>query len=259
MRRRGRTTKAVLVSGVKGGVGKTTVAVELARRLAARVPPVAFLDCDLDNPSGARALGLPPEAEVRFTKDADYVPWTQDGIAVFSQSLVGKGVRALTWVGEQHRGLIADAVRHTRWPADARLMVVDLPAGSGDELLAAVQTIGAGSCAMVLVTIPRHLDATERAVQIAKDLEVRTIGVVQNLSSFECTNCGAEHRPFGRGRAEAFCSNYGIRFLGDVPVSQRVSDAMEAGLAIPEDLASPVIRAAAEVLSLGGLLPEEDV
>lgn len=241
--------RAVLVSGVKGGVGKTTVAVELARRLAARIPPVAFLDCDLDNPSAARALGLSAEAAVSFDGDRNYVPWEQDGLAVFSQALFGKKVHALVWPGEEHRNVIADAVRHARWPAGARVMVVDLPAGSGDELIGAVQAIGAKDCAMVLVTIPRHLDAAERAVQIASDLGVQVLGAVENLSAFGCPSCLDVSFPFGEGRTRAFCTNFGIPFLGAVPLSASISDAMENGRPIADETAGPILAAVQEVLA----------
>jgi Mrp family chromosome partitioning ATPase len=218
----------VLVLSGKGGVGKSTVAVNIAAALQRAGKRVGLLDSDIHGPSIPRLLGLEGhEAEVR---DGAVWPLESAGIKVMSIGfLIGRTPdTAVIWRGPVKIGLIrqflADVAR-----GDLDYLIIDCPPGTGDEPLTLVQQIG--DAHGVIVTTPQEVAITDvrRSIGFAQKLNLHLLGIVENMSGFVCPDCGKRVDIFRSGGGERLAKQTGVPFLGAIPIEPDVTVASDVG------------------------------
>jgi ATP-binding protein involved in chromosome partitioning len=214
----------IAVASGKGGVGKSTLAANLAIALARQGRKVGLVDADIYGPSQPHLLGSneKPQAEGKKLK-----PVEAQGIRFLSLGQLVSAGHALAWRGPMASGALAQLVE-ADW-GDTELLIVDLPPGTGDVQLSLVQKSRPDGA--LIVSTPQDLsliDAT-RAVDLFRKTSVPVLGVVENMAGYVCPHCGESSDPFGSGGAEAAAGQIGVPFLGRLPLSAAVREASDAG------------------------------
>jgi ATP-binding protein involved in chromosome partitioning len=222
-----RTTRRLLaVASGKGGVGKSTLAANLAIALARGGRRVGLVDADIYGPSQPRLMraeGVRPEA-----RDKQLLPVpTPYGVPMLSMGQLVEPGRALAWRGPMAAGALGQLV-DADWGA-ADTLVLDLPPGTGDVQLTMVQKHKPAGA--VIVSTPQDLALIDaaRAIDLFNTAGVPIIGLVENMAGYACPSCGVVSDPFGRGGAEAEAARLGIPFLGRVPLAIAIREASDAG------------------------------
>ena len=220
--KRGRTL--VAIGSGKGGVGKSTLAANLAVALARTGRKVGLIDADIYGPSQPKLMGAAGRAEAR---DKQLIPLEAHGVKLLSVGqLVAEGT-ALAW-----RGPMASSALNQLVEADwggAEILLVDLPPGTGDVQLSLIQK--ARPAAAVIVSTPQDLSLIDaaRAIDLFEKTHVPVAGIIENMAGYECPHCGQPSDPFGHGGAEAEAKRLGVAFLGRLPLSTSLREASDAG------------------------------
>jgi ATP-binding protein involved in chromosome partitioning len=218
----------VAVASGKGGVGKSTVAVNLAVALARQGLQVGLLDADIYGPSLPRMLGLARKPEVRGEKMVPLDAWGLKAMSI--GFLVDEGT-AMVWRGPMVMGALEQMMGQVEWgPLD--IMIVDMPPGTGDAQLTMAQRVSMTGA--VVVSTPQDialLDA-RRGVKMFEQTRVPVLGLVENMSFFCCPNCGHRTEIFGHGGARAEAAKLGTEFLGEIPLLLDIRTAADAGTPI---------------------------
>jgi len=217
--------RIVVFSG-KGGVGKTTVSVNLAVALAGRGRRVGLLDADITGPNVAQMLGITEPAQV---EDGGVRPHTVHGVEVVSfASMVPPGV-AVVWRGPLRSRAIEQLLTDTAW-GDLEILIADLPPGTGDEVLTIAQKIEPSLALVVSTPQEVALIDARRAVDFAKKLDIPRIALIENMSGFLCPHCGERVELFGAGTIVREAKALDIAALGPVPIDPRAPAASDVGL-----------------------------
>ncbi|KHK92496.1 Mrp/NBP35 family ATP-binding protein [Novosphingobium malaysiense] len=218
--------KIIAVGSGKGGVGKSTVATNLAVALARSGRKVGLVDADIYGPSQARLLGT--EGQKPVAHDNRLVPVaSQWGVPVLSMAHLSDPGQAIAWRGPMASGAVTQLLEG-HWD-DAEILVVDLPPGTGDIQLTMLQKFKPAGA--VIVSTPQDLalmDATRAAELFAKG-GVPVIGVVENMAGYICPHCGEVSDPFGAGGAEAAARTMDTAFLGRIPLDIAIRREGDAG------------------------------
>lgn len=204
----------IAVFSGKGGVGKTTVSVNLAYGLQSEGFSIGLLDADITGPNVAKMLGVDGELIVLGSK---MVPFEKYGAKMISiASLIPPGLPVI-WRGPLRSKMINQFLADVEW-GELDYLIADLPPGTGDEILTIAQQMKP-DCA-VIVTTPQEVSVidAERAVNMAKKLEIPFIGVVENMAGFVCPHCSAVIELFGSGGGKKLADDYSIPFLGSIPI-----------------------------------------
>jgi ATP-binding protein involved in chromosome partitioning len=236
----------IAIGAGKGGVGKTTVAVNLAIALAKCGGRVGLIDADIYGPNVPIMLGV----KTQLTTDGEkIVPAEKFGLQLISMGFLTSDDAPIIWRGPMLHGALQQFFREVRW-RDLDYMVVDLPPGTGDVALSLSQTIPvAGS---VVVTTPQlvSLADSRRAVAMYKKLNIPPLGLIENMSHYVCPECQHEADIFGHGGGEKMADELGIPFLGRIPIYQPIREGSDAGVPLmisePDSPASRAFMAAAE-------------
>lgn len=245
---KGITHKIVVLSG-KGGVGKTTVATNLATSFAKRGKTAGILDVDIYGPNVPKLLGLEGQ---RPAVDEDFIEPILGPLDMKVMSmgfLLRKDDDAVAWRGPLVAKAISQFLANVRW-GDLDILVVDLPPGTGDEILSILQSIP-DIDGVVIVSTPQEvavLDA-RRAIQLVEKMGVPVLGIVENMSEFICPKCGESYKIFGEGAAKKASEEYGIDHLGTLPLDPRVITLSDEGTPfVIEDPDSKVANAFSELV-----------
>ena len=220
--------KIIVISG-KGGVGKTTVAINLAYSLALRGKQVGILDVDIHGPNIAKMLGVEGTRVTGSDKGIEPVK-VLPNLKAISLAFVGEDQeRPVIWRGPLKMGVIKQFLSDVNW---GRLdyLVIDSPPGTGDEPLSVCQLIPNLNGAVV-VTTPQDVATLDsrKSVLFAKELNVPVIGIIENMSGLICPYCGKEIDLFGKGGAEASAIKLNIPFLGRIPAEPEIVKLSDSG------------------------------
>jgi ATP-binding protein involved in chromosome partitioning len=216
--------KLVAIASGKGGVGKSTLAANLAIAIARTGRKVGLIDADVYGPSQTKLLGTD---ERPTADDKKLNPVKAHGIRFLSLGQLVSPGHALAWRGPMASGALAQLIE-ADW-GDCEILVVDLPPGTGDVQLSLVQKSRPDGA--VIVSTPQALsliDAT-RAIDLFGKLSVPVIGLVENMSGFTCPHCGESSDPFGSGGAQEAAQAMDIPFLGRIPLDPALREASDAG------------------------------
>jgi Mrp family chromosome partitioning ATPase len=239
--------KIVVLSG-KGGVGKSTVAVNLAVELALAGRRVGLLDADIHGPSIPTMLGL-EHYEVGGS-GGDIAPAEVAGLKVISLGLfLLSQDEAVIWRGPMKMGAIKQFLKDVAW-GDLDFLVIDSPPGTGDEPLSVCQLIGRLDGAVV-VTTPQRVASVDvrKSITFCRQLQVPVLGVVENMSGFVCPKCGEVTHIFRSGGGRQIAVDMGVPFLGSIPIDPRIAEACDSGRAfIGRHAASPAAGAMRKVI-----------
>jgi ATP-binding protein involved in chromosome partitioning len=217
----------IAVASGKGGVGKSTISVNLAVALARAGASVGLLDADITGPNIPMMLGL--DGQPQASESNKIIPLERHGVKAISiQFFVPEG-QPIVWRGPLIGGAISQFLRDVDW-GELDYLVVDLPPGTSDAQLTLAQTVPISGT--VLVTTPQEvaLSDVSKALSMLRRLNVPIIGLVENMSAFVCPHCGESTEIFGRGGGERFAEQHGVDFLGKVPLDVTVRQGGDAGI-----------------------------
>jgi ATP-binding protein involved in chromosome partitioning len=253
----------VAVASGKGGVGKSTVAANLALALRDEGAGAALLDADIYGPSQPLMFGLRGR-QPEITADNRIVPVEAHGIRVMSIGLLVEEGKSVVWRGPMIHKALAQFFEDVLW-GDVDYLVVDLPPGTGDAQLSLSQLVPMAGA--VVVTTPQEVSLIDvrKAVDMFRKVRVPILGVIENMSTFLCPCCGTETAIFDRGGGERAAREWGVPFLGGIPIDPRVRAAGDAGVPVvlshPESEVATAFRRAARALagrvSVEALTPRE--
>jgi|WetSurMetagenome_2_1015567.scaffolds.fasta_scaffold00340_5 ATP-binding protein involved in chromosome partitioning len=221
--------KIVVMSG-KGGVGKSTVAVNLAAALALAGKRVGLLDVDIHGPSVPTMLGL--ENEIIRGNGKNMIPVDLDGLKVMSLGFMLKNQdEAVIWRGPLKMGVIKQFIKDVVW-GDLDYLIIDSPPGTGDEPLSICQLIDDLDGA-VIVTTPQKIAALDvrKSITFCRSLNVPIIGVIENMSGFACPDCGKVTQILSSGGGKAMSDDMGVTFMGSIPMDAKIAEACDSGQA----------------------------
>jgi len=214
----------IAIGSGKGGVGKSTVSANLAIALARMGKKVGLIDADVYGPSQPTLLGneSKPTAE-----DDRLIPVEAHGIKFLSLGQLVSPGHALAWRGPMATGALAKLME-ADW-GDSELLIVDLPPGTGDVQLSLIQR--SRPAGAVIVSTPQDLSLIDarRAVDLFNKMNVPVLGIIENMATYACPDCGHMSHPFGTGGAEKAAVEMGVPFLGRLPLSLAVREASDAG------------------------------
>jgi ATP-binding protein involved in chromosome partitioning len=235
----------IAVASGKGGVGKSTTAVNLALALKSLGLKVAVLDADVYGPSMPKLFGLNGKPEASDAAGKKMKPMSRYGVELMSIGFLVAEDTPMIWRGPMVMSALTQILRETEW-SEADVMVIDMPPGTGDvQLTLAQQTPLAGA---VIVSTPQDLALIDarKGLNMFRKVNVPVIGIVENMSYFVCTKCGERHDIFGHGGARQEAEKLGVPFLGEVPLDKEVrlrSDSGEPIVAtLPDSMHAAVYR-----------------
>jgi ATP-binding protein involved in chromosome partitioning len=214
----------IAIGSGKGGVGKSTVAANLAVAVARAGKKVGLIDADVYGPSQTTILGTSAKPEAEGDK---LIPVEAHGIKFLSLGQLVSPGHALAWRGPMATGALANLVE-ADW-GDSELLIVDLPPGTGDVQLSLIQR--SRPAGAVIVSTPQDLSLIDarRAVDLFNKTSVPVLGIIENMATYVCPHCGESSHPFGTGGAEAAAAEMNVPFLGRLPLSLSIREASDAG------------------------------
>ncbi len=240
--------KIIVLSG-KGGVGKSTVAVNLAAALMMSGKRVGLLDIDIHGPSIPTMLGL--ERETVQGCEEELFPIEAGGLKVMSLGfLLSHPDDAVIWRGPRKMGAVKQLLKDVAW-GDLDYLIIDSPPGTGDEPLSVCQLIGTLDGA-VIVTTPQKVAVVDvrKSITFCRRLQVPVLGVIENMSGFVCPKCGEVSQILRSGGGKLVAEDMGVPFLGAIPMDPKIAESCDSGLAfIQHYAASPTAEIMRKIIN----------
>jgi len=209
----------VAVASGKGGVGKTTVAVNLALALGKLGHKVGLLDADVYGPNVPIMLGTTKEPQA--TADRHIIPVESQGLKVISMGLLNPGDKPMIWRGPMLHSVITQFLRSVEW-GELDYLIIDLPPGTGDVQLSLIQTVAVTGAVVVTTPSIVALADVRKAIEMFRQVNVEVLGVVENMSTFACPHCGKPVDIFGHGEGAKTAIAYGVPVLGEIEIDPRI-------------------------------------
>lgn len=240
----------IAVGSGKGGVGKSTVAANLAASLALEGASVGLLDADIYGPSQAKMFALEGR-RLMADEEKHILPLQSCGVRLISIANLVEDGQALTWRGPILHGTLTQMLKQTLW-GELDYLIVDLPPGTGDVQLSLAQLVPLSGA--LLVTTPQDVALLDvrRAYTMLRKTHVPVLGIVENMAYYELPN-GERDYIFGQGGAEAFAEREGLPILGQIPITRQLRESGDAGAPIvvshPESPSAVALRRAARLLA----------
>jgi ATP-binding protein involved in chromosome partitioning len=235
----------VAVASGKGGVGKSTTAINLALGLKSLGLRVAVLDADVYGPSMPKLFGLSGKPVASDREGKKMKPMSRHGVEVASIGFLVDEDTPMIWRGPMVMSALTQLLREVEW-SEMDVMIVDMPPGTGDaQLTMAQQTPLSGA---VIVSTPQDLALIDarKGLNMFRKVNVPVLGIVENMSYFVCTKCGERHEIFGHGGARAEAEKLGVPFLGEIPLDKDVRLRSDQGepvvVSMPDSLHTAVYR-----------------
>jgi ATP-binding protein involved in chromosome partitioning len=209
----------IAIASGKGGVGKTTVAVNLALALAKLGHKVGLLDADVYGPNVPIMLGATKEPQA--TADRRIIPVEAQGVKMISMGLLNPGDKPMIWRGPMLHSVITQFLRSVEWGA-LDYLIIDLPPGTGDVQLTLIQTVAVTGAVVVTTPSIVALADVRKAIEMFRQVNVEVLGVVENMSTFACPHCGKPLDIFGHGEGAKTAMAYGVPLLGEIAIDPRI-------------------------------------
>ena len=216
----------IAVASGKGGVGKSTVAVNLAAGLSRMGARVGLFDADIYGPNVPRMVDS--DVQPKATREETIIPPEKYGMKLMSMDFLLGDDDPVIWRGPMVHKVLTQLWEDVEWGA-LDYMVVDLPPGTGDTQLTLLQSVPVSGA--VIVTTPQEvaLDDARKGLRMFGEHETPVLGIVENMSGFVCPDCGGEHDIFGRGGGEAFAEEVDMPFLGSIPLDPAIREGGDGG------------------------------
>lgn len=234
----------IAVGSGKGGVGKTTVTVNLAISLAQTGASVGLMDADIYGPNVPLMMGI---AGRPYALDNRIQTFSNYGVRVMSMGFLASDDTPMIWRGPMLHNVIQQFLRQVDW-GELDYLLIDLPPGTGDVQLSLTQTVPLTGAIIVSTPQDVALQDARKAILMFRQVHVDVLGIVENMSYFQCPNCNERTYIFSHGGGETTAANFGVPFLGEVPLNTSVREGGDAGkpivAAAPD---SPVARAFVEI------------
>nr|CDQ36392.1 Flagellum site-determining protein YlxH [Virgibacillus halodenitrificans] len=244
----------VAVASGKGGVGKSTVTVNLALAMAAEGYRVGLLDADIYGPSQAQMLGIAPGVRPQPAGENAFKPLEAHGLQAMSMAFMVDIDEPMVWRGPMVAGAFQQLLNQTAWK-DLDYLFVDMPPGTGDVQLTLAQKVPVSGA--VIVTTPQDialLDA-KKGIEMFRKVNVPVLGVVENMSQHVCSQCGHQEPIFGSGGGERIAEQYQTRLLGQLPLDGAIREQVDGGkpsvIADPEGNVAQTFRQVARSVAEG--------
>jgi len=234
--------QTIAVASGKGGVGKSTVAVNLAAALAGSGAKVGLLDADIYGPSVPGMTGTMEQPKI---VDQKLIPLEAFGLKLMSIGFLAGADKAMVWRGPMVSRAIQQMMSDVTW-GELDYLVIDLPPGTGDASLTLAQSVPLTGVAIVATPQDIALDIAVKALQMFRSLNVTPLGLIENMSWYVCPSCGHEHHVFGHGGAERAAQRLGVPFLGAIPLEAEVREEADRGSPVvvskPDSAAAKAFR-----------------
>ena len=221
-----RFSKIIVVSSCKGGVGKSTLSVNLSLSLNSVGKKVGLLDGDIYGPSLPKILNLNSKPDVQ--KNKKIIPLKYKNIEVMSIGFLIDHKKPLVWRGPMLQSAIMQLVNDVDW-SDLDYLVIDFPPGTGDTQLTLMQKLKIDHA--LIVTTPQDiaLSDTRKGINMFKTFNVPISGIVENMSYFICNKCDEKHYLLGKGGGEKLSKEFDVKFLGQIPFDKKISENCDSG------------------------------
>jgi ATP-binding protein involved in chromosome partitioning len=216
----------IAVGSGKGGVGKTTLAVNLAIAMARLGHRVGLLDADIYGPNVPLMLGI--SAQPKVLAENRIEPLEAHGVRVISVGFLNPGDKPLIWRGPMLHSIIRQFLGSVQW-GELDYLVVDLPPGTGDVALSLIQTVPLTGAIVVSTPSDVSLQDARKAIEMFRQMKVDVVGVVENMSYFVCPHCHQETDIFSRGGAQRTALQFGVAYLGDVQLDPNIRKSGDMG------------------------------
>jgi ATP-binding protein involved in chromosome partitioning len=209
----------IAVASGKGGVGKTTVAVNLAIALARMGAAVGLMDADVYGPNVPLMLGT--EEQPRAISERQILPVEVYGLKVISMGLLNPGDRPMIWRGPMLHSVVQQFLRSVQW-GDLDHLIVDLPPGTGDVQLSLIQNVPLTGAVVVTTPSAVALADVRKAIEMFRQVNVEVLGIVENMSYLTCPHCQKRVDVFGFGEGKRIAEAYGVPLLGEIEIDPRI-------------------------------------